>query len=585
MSRRLRHRGPDAQQVYADRRVAFGFRRLSIVDPVGGHQPVLSESEDVIALCNGEIYNHVRHRQDLERRGHRFNSGSDAEVIPHLYEEHGDAFVAQLHGKFAIALYDRARQRVLLVRDRLGIKPLYYVEVGDELYFASEIKSLLLVPGLVPLLDRNALDHVLTFKHTLGTETLLQGVRALAPGHCLIVELTSRGHAQRAYYEVPWEPHRPVPEFEVAQREVLRLFDRAVEMRLMSDVPLGVALSGGLDSSSVVASVAVQSDRPPMTFAVDTEGAVNDLAFARLVADRYKTDHHEVRFAPDDLPALVTDVMWHAEEFFSVSELPTYYLGQAAHQQVKVLLCGDGADELFGGYLRFQPINLLSFLPQPVLTWGYVRGMNGYTRRERRQLYSAVQLPYLGGNSNRLLDQALERRDRPVLDRLLHYEMTQQLPQHQLMRLDKLTMAHSVEARVPFLDSDLVNYVARLPSSYKVRGIREKVLLKRAMADRLPEPVIRRRKYGFTTPVKSLFRNGLREVCQEEFRNSREVLARYFEFSAVERLFSRGGGGVLSAPEQKIFQIYLFLKWHRLFIEGQSPSPLADAELAVPARA
>jgi asparagine synthase (glutamine-hydrolysing) len=533
----------------------------------------MSEGEDVVAICNGEIYNHVYHRQDLELRGHRFNSGSDAEVIPHLYQEYGDDFVARLHGKFAIALYDRARQRVLLVRDRLGIKPLYYVETGGgDLYFASEVKSLLLIPGLVPVVDRGALDHVLTFKHTLGTETLLQGVRALAPGHFLAVDLSSGARIQRAYYEVPWAPHRPVPEIGVAQAEVLRRFDRAVEMRLMSDVPLGVALSGGLDSSSVAASVALQSGRPPMTFAVNTGGAVADHAFARLVAERYKTDHHEVQFTPESIPDLVTQVMWHAEEFFSVSELPTYYLGKAAHQHVKVMLCGDGADELFGGYVRFQPINLLSFLPQPVLTWGYVRGMNGYTRRERRRLYSATQLPYLAGNSNSLLDRALARRDRPVLDRLLHYEMTQQLPQHQLMRLDKLTMAHSVEARVPFLDSDLVGYVAGLPSSYKVRGFREKVLLKRVMADRLPAPVIQRRKYGFSTPVKPLFRNGLRDVCQQEFRESKEVLSRYFDLPALERLFTYQRGGILSKPEQKIFQIYLFLKWHRLFIEGGSPA-------------
>jgi asparagine synthase (glutamine-hydrolysing) len=570
MTHRLLHRGPDAQRIYVDGRVALGFRRLSIVDPLSGHQPVVSEDEDVVVICNGEIYNHARHRQELERRGHRFNSGSDAEVIPHLYEEHGDAFVGHLHGKFAIALYDRARQRVILVRDRLGIKPLYYVEIAGELYFSSEIKSLLLVPGLAPSVDRTALDHVLTFKHTLGAETLLEGVRTLRPGHYVTVDLSSMRRTRQAYYEMPWEPHRPVPTIDNAQAEILRLFDRAVAMRLMSDVPIAVALSGGLDSSSVAASVALQAGKPPMTFAVDTAGAVDDLRFARMVADRYKTDHHEVRFAPENIPALVDDVMWHAEEFFSVSELPTYYLGQAAHRHVKVLLCGDGADELFGGYSRFQPINMLPFLPKSLITWGYVRGLNGYTRGERRPLYSATQRAHLGRNSNLYLDQALGQTERPVLDRLLHYEMTQQLPQHQLMRLDKLTMAHGVEARVPFLDSDLVGYVVRLPSSYKVRGFREKVLLKRVMADRLPEPVIRRRKYGLTTPVKPLFQNGLRDVCQTEFRESRGIIAHYFELAAVQRLLRNRGRSLLSIPEQKLFQIYLFLKWHRLFIEGPS---------------
>ena len=582
MTRRLQHRGPDAQQVYVDGSVAMGFRRLSIVDPLHGDQPVMSESEEVVAFCNGEIYNHGRLRQELEPKGHRFNSGSDAEVIPHLYEEHGDDFVTRLHGKFAVALYDRRRRRVVFARDRLGIKPLYYLELDGDLYYSSEVKSLLLVPGFTPVVNRAALDHVLTFKHTMGSETLVSGIRALPPGCRMAIDLGSGARKLDPYWELPWEPHRPTPGWEEAQGEVLRLFDRAVAMRLMSDVPLAVALSGGIDSSSVTASVALQSATPPMTFAVDTGGAIDDLAFARMVAERYKTDHHEVRFAPDDLPGLVKQVMWDAEEFFSVSELPTYYLGSAAHRFVKVLLCGDGSDELFGGYSRFQPIGALPWLPRRVLTWGYVRGLNGCTQRERAQLYGPSQRPFLGPNSNPWLDEALGRRDRPVLDRLLHYEMTQQLPQHQLMRLDKLTMAHSVEARVPFLDADLVAYVTRLPSSYKVRGLREKVLLKRTMTDRLPRPIIQRRKYGFSTPVKPIFQTGFRDVCRDAFREDRATLAQYFDVTRVDRLFDSVGGGMLSIPEQKLFQVYLFLQWHRLFIEGGTPAATRPG-LAMPA--
>lgn len=582
MTRRLEHRGPDAQQVYTDGSVVMGFRRLSIVDPLHGDQPVLSENEDVVAFCNGEIYNHELLRQELAPRGHRFNSGSDAEVIPHLYEELGDDFVGRLHGKFAVALYDRRARRVVLARDRVGIKPLYYLELDGALYYSSEIKSLLLAPGFTPVVDRGALDHVLTFKHTLDSETLVAGIRALRPGCRLSIDLRTGARTIEPYWAMPWEPHRPTPGWDEAQQKVLRLFDRAVAMRLMSDVPLAVALSGGLDSSSVAASVALQSATPPMTIAVDTGGAVNDVAYARLVADRYKTDHHEVRFAPEDLPGLVRQVMWDAEEFFSVSELPTYYLGAAAHRFVKVLLCGDGSDELFGGYSRFQPIGAAPWLPGPVLTWGYVKGLNGCTRRERAQLYSPTQRPFLGPNSNRWLDEALERSGRPVLDRLLHYEMTQQLPQHQLMRLDKLTMAHSVEARVPFLDADLVSYVARLPSSYKVQGKREKVLLKRTMAARLPRQVVERRKYGFSTPVQPIFQGGFRDVCRQAFREHRTTLMQYFDVGRVERLFASVGRGRLSIPEQKLFQVYLFLQWHQLFIEGGAPAATRPAA-AVPA--
>ncbi len=581
MTARLRHRGPDEQSVHSEDTVTLGFRRLSIIDPEGGHQPVMNESGTVVVICNGEIYNHLEHRRALERRGHRFHSGSDAEVIPHLYEEHGDEFVTRLHGKFAIALYDGPRRRLLLARDCLGIKPLYHLKTETGFYFASEIKSLLLAPGFRAEVNRTALDHVLTFKHTLGTETLLEHVHTVAPGHLLAYDVAAGTAHTRPFYRLPSRPgdYRS-PSWDEAGAEVRRLFDQAVLRRLMSDVPLAVSLSGGLDSSSVAASVALQSGTPPMTFAMHTGDRVNELIFARMVADRYKTDHREILLRPEEIRTLVPKVVWHVEEPFSVSEIPTYYLGQAAHQHVKVLLCGDGSDELFGGYSRFQPINLFSALPRRTLTWAYVRGLNGATRSERRRLYSAGQAQYLGSDSNHFLERALDGEG-SVLDRFLRYEMTQQLPQHQLMRLDKLTMAHGVEARVPFLDVDLVAYVSNLPSSYKVRGTKEKRLLKHAMVERLPAPIIARRKLGLSTPVRPLFRAGFTDVCRDEFRDQADTLSRYFSPRGIERLFGRIGRGVLSIPEQKLFQIYLFLQWHQLFVDAR-PSAGVAAPAPVP---
>jgi asparagine synthase (glutamine-hydrolysing) len=579
MTSRIRHRGPDEQSLYEDGEVALGFQRLSIIDPDAGHQPVFDESETVVAICNGEIYNHLELRAVLEQRGHRFRSGSDAEVIPHLYEEYGEAFVTRLHGKFAIALYDRSRRRLLLARDCLGVKPLYHLTTEEGFYFSSEVKSLLLALGFRAEVNRTALDHVLTFKHTLGTETLVAGVETLLPGHVLRYDVAARSARSVPFYRLPDRPRGyRAPCWDSAADEVRRLLDQAVLRRLMSDVPLAVALSGGLDSSSVAASVALQSGTPPKTFSIATDAEVNELDFARMVADRYKTDHHEIRLVPEEIHTLVPKVMWHVEEPFSVSEIPTYYLGRAVREHVKVLLCGDGSDELFGGYSRFQPINLLAALPRPALAWGYVRGLNGSTRRERRRLYSPPQASFLGSNSNSFLDRAFDGEG-SVLDRMLRYEMTQQLPQHQLMRLDKLTMAHGVEARVPFLDVDLVAYVSALPSSYKVRGFREKRLLKHAMRERLPTAVVARRKLGLSTPVRPLFRSGFAEICREELRAERESLSRYFSARGVDRLFARIGRGVLSIPEQKLFQIYLFLKWHQLFIDGDRPpaSPAATA--------
>lgn len=612
MTRRLGHRGPDDEQFWFASELGLGFRRLSIIDPAGGHQPVSNEDQTVVAVCNGEIYNHVAQRRRLEPRGHRFHSGSDAEVIPHLYEEHGPDFVAALHGKFAVALYDTGRRRLVLARDCLGIKPLYYLETPSGFWFGSELKSLLLAPDYTPTVDRDALDLLLAFKHIPGDATLLAGVRYLRPGTRLVYDVATHTYGCETFYRIPEAPEQVggggggsvggdtgigtggggntgagagagvAAGLDEAAAEVRRRFDAAVLTRLMSDVPLAVALSGGLDSSAVVAAVARQADRPPTTFSVYTGDRLNELPFARLVADRYKTDHHEIVVQPDELDAVIPQVLWHIEEPMSISELPTYYLGRAVGGRMKVLLCGEGADELFGGYKRFLPLNLAPWLPKPILKWGYIRGINGLTRRDRERLYSPAQQPHQSGNSNPWLDDAVDRGRGSVLNRFLRYELSQQL-RSQVMRLDKLTMAHGVEARCPFLDPGLVDYVANLPAALKVRGLREKVLLKAAMAERLPAAVIERRKFGMSNPVTTLFGSGFRDLCRQELLANRDVLAPYFDMIAVDKLFDDIGRSPLwlRIPEQQLFHVYLFLKWHRIFIDGQVPAQLAagDANL------
>ncbi|MGA7303358.1 MAG: asparagine synthase (glutamine-hydrolyzing) [Rhodothermales bacterium] len=566
----LAHRGPDEQSVYSSAPVTLGFARLSIIDPEAGHQPVYNEDQSVAAICNGEIYNHKHWRRDLEKRGHRFNSDSDAEIVPHLYEEYGESFLEHLHGMFAIALVDQRNKKLILGRDALGIKPLYYLETRRGFYFASEIKCFLLAEEYHPEVDRDALDRLLTFKHIPGQNSLLRWVKAVPPGARLVYDLEQYSASIDSYTDVlSRSTMRPEPSFEEAKAEVCRLFDEAVKMRLMSDVPLGVSLSGGLDSSAVVASVSRQTATPPQTFSVYVGDTVNELGFARMVAERYHTDHHELVLTPEELSTLTPKVMWHMESPISVSEISTYYLGMGVKEFVKVLLCGEGSDELFGGYARFQPINLCSRLPNRVLSWGYVRGLNGFTLRERDRLYSADQKPFLGPNSNAYLDTVLSENGDTVLNRLLRYEMMQELPGSQLERLDKMTMAHSVEARVPFLDTNLVGYVSGLPSRFKVRGFREKVLLKMAMADRLPAPVIERKKYGFANPVKALFRGDFRDICMAEMRANRQILDQFFSYPALERLAGDIGKGFLKVPEQKLLQIYLFLNWYHLFVEKE----------------
>jgi asparagine synthase (glutamine-hydrolysing) len=570
MTRRLAHRGPDDEALWRSPEVALGFRRLSIIDPEHGVQPVSSEDGSIVALCNGEIYNHTVHRAALEPQGHRFASASDAEVVPHLYQEHGTGFVTHLRGKFAVALLDTDRRRLVLARDPLGIKPLYFVDLPSGFYFASELKSLVLAPDLDPAVDRAALDRLLAFKHIPGDATLLEGVRLLPPGHVLVYDIAAHSFAVAPFYTIP--DHPVAATMDEAAGEVRRRFDDAVAARLMSDVPLGVSLSGGLDSSAVVASVARQTDRPPATFSVYAGDRVNELPFARMVADRYLTDHHEVIVTPDAIDAIVPTVLWHLEEPLSISEVPTYYLGQAVSGAVKVLLCGEGADELFGGYKRFQPLNLVSRAPRALLAWGYVRGLGGLTAGDRSRLYSPLQRPFNGGDTNPWLDGALAGPGTSVLNRFLRYELGHEL-RSQVMRLDKLTMAHGVEARCPFLEPLLVDYVANLPSDLKVRGLREKVLLKVAMGDRLPEPVVARRKFGFSNPVVPLFRGEFRDLCRQVLRDGRDVLDAYFAPAAVDRLFAQIGRQPiwLRLPEMQLFHIYLFLRWHEIFIEGRVP--------------
>ncbi len=572
MVKLIYHRGPDEQTIFKDDRLVLGFARLSIIDPELGHQPVFNEDKSIVTIGNGEIYNHLYHRIELDKLGHHFNSFSDMEVVPHLYEMYKEKFVEHLHGMFSISVYDRENNKLILARDPIGIKPLYYVETPSGFYFASEFKAFLLIPDFKPEVDGYGLDQMLTFKHIAGENSMLKNVKCLLPGHILLYDAKEHTFQIKPYYTLPSHESGAFQcaSMDVAKDNVCKLFDEAVSMRLMSDVPLGVALSGGLDSSAVVASVAKQSAISPKTFFVNIGEASSEIEYARMVADKFKTDHKEIQMTPGNIHEIVPEVLWHLEEPMSVAEVSTYYLGKMVSEHVKVLLCGEGADELFGGYSRFQPINMLSKLPQNILKWGYVRGLNGFTSGQRRKLFSKSALHFLNSNDNAELNANLTIKNESTLNKYLRYEITQQLPNLHLMRVDKLIMAHSVEPRVPFLDTNLVNYVANLPSKFKVQGFKEKVLLKMAMADRLPTPIINRRKMGFSNPVKALFQTDFRDIFHHELASEKDVVNRYFSSASIHKLFnSIGSKNPLTQPEMKLFHIYLFLKWHQVFIEGK----------------
>jgi asparagine synthase (glutamine-hydrolysing) len=522
----MEHRGPDDRGVHLDHGVGLGVRRLAIVDVDGGHQPVANERGTIWAIQNGELYNHRTLREQLERDGHEFRSRCDTEVLPHLYEQYGTSLPTKLRGMFGLAVWDGERRRAFLARDRLGIKPLYYAVVADLLVFGSELKSVL-ASGLVPTeLDYGAIDSFLTFGFFAGPSTPFAAVRKLLPGHSLIVE---DGHyrTERYWsYPLPAEHSRSLGDTAEA---LLELLEDSVRMRLMSDVPLGVMLSGGLDSSLIAALMARNMAEPVKTFSVGffEDGDRNELADARFVAASLGADHHELElsFTSDavDLPEL----LWHLDEpLADLSALGFHSLCQLAARHVTVSLSGQGADELFGGYRKHQAAALIGHLGvfRPVVSAG-ARGVSAVAPASARRALETLgarsapeRLVAMSGKMDGDLRHALYRgplaehdgdralrlvqgiadgvRDEP-LPLTLYIDGQLALVDDMLQYFDKASMAHSLEVRVPFLDHHLVEFAATVSAGQKIRGLRTKHVLKKAARGLVPERIIEKRKLGF----------------------------------------------------------------------------------------
>ncbi len=574
----LNHRGPDHEGIYSDESVSLGNRRLSIIDVAGGDQPLFDESGDVIAVYNGEIYNYLPLRDELERRGHRFATDSDGEVICHLYEEHGPDLVTRLSGMFALALWDRSRRRLVLARDRLGIKPLFWSQVGGRFFFASEIKAFFQAPDFIRDVDRAALDALITLRYVPGSRTLFRGVRSFPPGH-VGVWTAEGGLALDRYWgaSVKGERRESVPRL---VDEFCDLFSRTVESHLMSDVPLGATLSGGLDSSLVVALMSRVMDRPAKTYSIGFGGSGDERVFARLVADHCGTDHTEfsesVEYFSENLPRL----LWHAEEPASGALFPTLFLARRASEHVKVMLVGEGADEIFGGYVRFKTAaGPLGWLPGPVGRWAYLKGVNAITPGEKGRLMApAWRGPEDGPN---LLDErfngSFSRFGARRREDLLAFEQADQLPNYHLSRVDRLTMAYSVEARVPYLDHRVVEFVNTVPVRYKLRGFTEKYLLRLAASRYLPRKIVDRRKKGMSTPVEAWYGRGLKELAGEILIEAARKRRGYFQGAYLRRLFSRAGGRHLFVNETDKLNLLMMIEyWHRVFIDPEQFVPSGE---------
>jgi len=606
----LTHRGPDDAGLYMARHVGLGHRRLSIVDVGGGHQPMPNEDETVWIAFNGEIYNHGDLRPALERKGHRYRTASDTETILHLYEEEGAFGVTKLRGMFAYAIWDSVKGKLLLARDRLGIKPLYYVLKEDgSLYFASEIKALLEGHAVSPDLNFSVLGEFAANRYTSGEQTLFKDIRRLPPGH--ILEWEEGKATLTPYWGLDFNKPAPLLTERQYVSGFLDLFRECVRTHLMADVPLGMFLSGGIDSSAIAAVMSEFVKEPIKTFSVAfEEREANELEYARVVAKAFHTDHHEIVVSPhqffDALPALVYQ---EDEPIAHPSSVPLFFLSKLASQHVKVVLTGEGSDELLAGYNkyrvtvynmmlgkqydRFVPASIRRLIERVIQDRSSAPGIWRTLSRtfmalppDLRRLYfdnfavypSAMHTDLFSDSTReRMQDSdpyrvAMRYLKQPgadaLLDQLLAVDLKSYL--HELlMKQDQMSMAASIESRVPFLDHKLGEFATRLPIDMKLRGATTKYVLRKAMTGILPEQILKRKKMGFPVPIGEWLRGGFRSVVDEYVLSDRVRSRGLFNHDFVRRLVSRHYAG-----ENHTERIWMLLNveiWLRRFFDGEQP--------------
>jgi asparagine synthase (glutamine-hydrolysing) len=600
MSAKLVHRGPDSDGTFADGPAALAARRLAIIDLETGDQPIANEDGTVHVVQNGELYNYRELRAELERAGHRFRTHGDTEVLVHLYERDGLAFAQRLRGMFAVALWDATLRRLVLARDRYGIKPLYYRADHDGLEFASELRAL--PRGEI---DLDALEAFLAFNSIPAPLTIFREARKLPPGHLLVWEsgqMRLERYARPA--PAPVEELREDDEAELIEELRARLRD-SVRAHLVSDVPVGVLLSGGIDSSALAALAAQETSEPVRTFSIGfEERSFDELSDARLVADRYSTRHRELILRPD--AALLLPALAEAfdEPFADSSALPTYLVSRLAAEDVKVALSGEGGDELFGGYYTYVADLLalraggLARLARPLvelLPTSTARASFDYKAKrfargahlpplERhhawKEIFSADARAELTGRRNGFDPVDLYRarfadtEGAELLARLQDIDLGIYLVDDLLVKTDRASMAHSLEARVPFLDSAVTNLALALPTRHRVRGLRKKVLLRKAVAPLVPERIVRAKKRGFSIPAAAWLRGDLEPFARGML--STETLRRqgFFRPEAVTALIDRHVAGKEDLSRQ-LWGLLAFTLWHERHVERE-PAPLAS---------
>jgi asparagine synthase (glutamine-hydrolysing) len=608
MTRTLVHRGPDSGGHHLTRAgssvVGLGHRRLSVIDlSEQANQPLSNEDDSVLIVCNGEIYNYRELTEELKAKGHRFKSQCDTEVIVHLYEDMGDRCVERLHGMFAFALWDQSKARLLVARDPMGIKPLFYVFKDGNFYFASEIKALLPLDDVSREIDLRALDHYFSYGYIPGSQTIFRDIKKLHPASYLVFE--NGEIAVSPYWSIRYLPKTQL-RGKALSEALLDLFRKAVKRHLVSDVPVGAFLSGGVDSSIVVALMSMVGECQFDTFSLGyASGGKDELPYAHMVANRFHTTHHAFRVDPE-MTRILPELLWHLDEpFFDNSIIPTYFISKLARETMKVVLSGDGGDEIFGGYewtrrnqYRVAYQRLPCFVRNPLKrvsaeldlvseygtglmarTQRFLADMNAdmetgflrrttVSRRFRQSLYSGALKEKLEdfdaiGYRNRLFSEAQVDDSR---EKLLYADAVSYLPDDCLFKVDRMSMAHGLEVRVPFLDRDLVEFAAKIPFSYKIHGLTSKYILKKTFSPFLPRKTLKQRKQGFTIPISAWLRGELgdlaRRVLLSDTLSKRNLFDRGFLTWMLDE--HRGGRQELG---HRIWSIVVFEVWARLYLD------------------
>lgn len=604
MCRVITHRGPDDQGTLVKGRAAIGMRRLSIIDLAGGHQPIFNEDGTIAIVFNGEIYNYLELRAELEKAGHRFQTNSDTEAIVHAYEEYGDDCPKFLRGMFAFAIWDEREERLFIARDRVGKKPLYYTETKNgALLFGSELKSLILHPEFEREINYEALDAYLSFAYVPEPLCIFKNTHKLPPGHFLSFQ--NGKVVIKEYWDFRYERSEVRSEEDYIE-ELRILIDEAVRVRLISEVPLGAFLSGGVDSSTIVGYMTRNMSQPVKTFSIGfNEDSYDELKYARIASKHFGTDHHEFIVTPE-ICDMVDELAWHFDEpFADPSALPTYMVSKLAREYVTVVLSGDGGDELFAGYTRYvrdkRRGGLAARLPrfiregvmQPVsekLPHGafgrnylrnvslepldrYIDSVSHITELNKRSLYTQNFRSKLNSNGlsagHKLFRSFAEKVDTGnAVDPLLYLDSKTYLPGDILTKVDRMSMAVSLEARVPLLDHKLIEFVTSIPASLKLKGLETKHIFKRAVRGIVPDEILDRPKQGFGVPIQEWINLQLRERIHDTLTDKRTLDRGLFDSNYINALLSEHERG----RRDHSWELWIFLMlelWHRKFIDGQ----------------